>query len=231
MTHDEAKKSLAAEAYILDDLDPAERTAFEEHFFDCTDCTADVLDAATVADGIRTENTNVVAFPNHYSRWAAAAAGAAVVIGLAYQYVPQIAGLRHHPSNPPRQAAHATASEQIIKLEETRAAQRKHVIRGDQFIELEETRAAQRKQVIRGDQATTIDFTIPPQDVPPAIYICELRDAAGILIKSRNVSQREADEAVSISVPPHVLHSGEYDIVIRGGDREIPGYHFTVGVQ
>src|SRR3954451_5465222 len=133
MTHDEAKKSMAAEAYILDDLEPAERTAFEEHFFDCTDCTTDVLDAATVADGIRTENTNVVAFPRHYPRWAAAAAGAAVAIGLAYQYVPQIAGLRHHLSNPPTQAAHATAGEQFIALEQTRAAQRKHLIRGDQI--------------------------------------------------------------------------------------------------
>ncbi|MGA8809281.1 MAG: zf-HC2 domain-containing protein, partial [Thermoanaerobaculia bacterium] len=56
MTHDEAKKSMAAEAYVLDDLEAAERNAFEEHFFDCTDCTADVLDAAKVADGVRTGN-------------------------------------------------------------------------------------------------------------------------------------------------------------------------------
>src|SRR6266404_851366 len=48
MNHDDAIKSLAAERYILDDLDPAERDAFEEHFFDCTECTADVRDTAKV---------------------------------------------------------------------------------------------------------------------------------------------------------------------------------------
>ena len=98
---------MAAERYILDDLEPAERDAFEEHFFDCTECTADVRDAAKVADGVRT-GTRVVPV-KHYSRWAAAAAGAAVAIGLAYQYVPQIAGLRHHPSNPPGQLAQRRA--------------------------------------------------------------------------------------------------------------------------
>ena len=82
-----------AEAYILDELEPAERDAFEEHFSDCTDCTADVLDAAAVADGIRTRSTtsNVIPIRHYQSRWAVAAAGAAVVIGLAYAYVPQIA--------------------------------------------------------------------------------------------------------------------------------------------
>lgn len=212
MTHDEAKKSMAAEAYILDDLEPAERNAFEEHFFDCTACTADVLDAASVADGVRTETTNVVPFPHHYSRWvAAAAAVAAVGIGLSSQYAPQIASLWHRTPAPIGQPA--------------------RVIAPDQEIELEMTRAAQRKYVIRGDRPTAIDFTIPPQDVPPATYICELRDAAGILVKGRTVSQREADEMVGISLPPHALHTGEYNVVIRGGDREIPGYHFTVEVQ
>jgi len=210
MTHDEAKKSMAAEAYILDDLEPAERNAFEEHFFDCTDCTADVLDAAAVADGVGTEPTNVVPF-RYYPQWAAAAAAAAVVIGLSSRYAPQIASLWHRTPAPIGQPARVTAREQVI--------------------ELEATRAAQRKSVIRGDQPTAIDFTIPPQDVPPATYICELRDAAGIFVKGRKVSQREADEMVSISLPPHALHTGEYNVVIRGGDREIPGYHFTVVVQ
>ena len=209
MTHDEAKKSMAAEAYILDDLEAAERNAFEEHFFDCTDCTADVLDAAKIADGVRT-GTNLVPF-RHYSRWAAAAAAAAVVIGLSSHYAPQIASLWHRTPAPIGQPARVTDHEQVIELEATRAAQRKHVI--------------------RGDQPTAIDFTIPPPDVPPATYICELRDAAGILVESRKVSQREADEMVGISLPPHALHTGEYNVVIRGGDREIPGYHFTVEVQ
>src|SRR3954451_16843785 len=100
MTHEEAKKSNASEAYILDDLHGNERDAFEEHFFDCTECTADVRDAAKIADGVRTA-TRVVPV-KHYSRWATAAAAAAVAIGLAYQYVP---GLRPQTANAPTEAA------------------------------------------------------------------------------------------------------------------------------
>lgn len=207
MNHDDAIKTMAAERYILDELEPAERDAFEEHFFDCTECTADVRDAAKIAGGVRTA-VRVVPV-KHYSRWAVAAAGAVVAI-LAYQYVPQIAGFRHGTPAPIGQPARVASPQQI---------------------ELEATRAAQQKHLIRGDQPTEVDFTIPPQDIPPATYVCELRDAAGIVVKRRNVSQREADEMVGISLPPHALHTGEYHVVIRGGDREIPGYHFTVVVQ
>src|SRR5437660_4717697 len=82
MTHDEAKKLMAAEAYILDDLETAERNAFEEHFFDCTDCAADVLDAAKIADGIRT-GTNVVPLPTKFNWWAVAAS--VLAAGLGYE--------------------------------------------------------------------------------------------------------------------------------------------------
>src|SRR5437660_12586249 len=109
MNHDDAIKTMAAERYILEDLEPAEHDAFEEHFFDCTECTADVRDAAKVADGVRT-GIRVVPV-KHYSRWAIAAAAAAVAIGLAYQFGPQI----HHPSNPPGQIAHV-AGDQTIEL-------------------------------------------------------------------------------------------------------------------
>jgi len=38
MNHDQAVRSHAAERYLLDELEPAERDAFEGHYFDCTDC-------------------------------------------------------------------------------------------------------------------------------------------------------------------------------------------------
>jgi hypothetical protein len=208
MNHDDAKKSNTAEAYILDDLNPNERDAFEEHFFDCTDCTADVRDAAKVADGVRT-GIRVVPV-KHYSRWAAAAAGAAVAIGLAYQYLPQVAGFRHHPSNPPSQVARVTAHEQVI--------------------ELDATRAAQTPYVIIGKESVSIDFVIPVTDPHPA-YICELRDEAGTIVGSKRVATRdEAANAVTLVVPPNTFHSGHYTLGIRG-DREIPAYHFAVEVQ
>jgi hypothetical protein len=42
MNHTEAKRSMAVEKYLLDEFDPEERDAFEEHFFSCDDCAEDV---------------------------------------------------------------------------------------------------------------------------------------------------------------------------------------------
>jgi hypothetical protein len=208
MNHDNAIKTMAAERYILDDLEPAERDAFEEHFFDCTECTADVRDAAKVADGVRT-GIRVVPV-KHYSRWAAAAAGAAVAIGLAYQYVPQIAGLRHHPSNPPSQLAQ---------------------VAGEQVIELDAPRAPKEPFIILGKQSVSVDFVIPVTDPHPP-YVCELRDEAGVVIGSTTVKTKdEAANAVSLVIPAGKFHNGNYTLGIRGGDREIPPNHFAVEVQ
>jgi len=42
MNHSEAVKEMAAERYLLDELSPDARDAFEEHMFDCTECAFDV---------------------------------------------------------------------------------------------------------------------------------------------------------------------------------------------
>ena len=207
MTHDEAKKSMAAEAYVLDDLEAAERNAFEEHFFDCTDCTADVLDAAKIADGVRTGN--VVRFRG-YSRWAAAAAAAAVAIGLAYNYVPQVATIWRHPSAPIGQQASVPAREQTI--------------------DLDASRAAQAPFPIVGNQPVSVGFVIPVTDPRPP-YVCELRDDAGVIIGSTKVDTIEkASNPVSLVIAAGKFRSGHYTLGIRG-DREIPAYDFAVEVH
>jgi hypothetical protein len=207
MNHDEAKKLMAAEAYILDDLQPEERAAFEEHFFDCTDCSADVVDAVTIADGLRTRSTtsNVIPIRHYQSRWAVAAAAAAVAMGLTYAYVPQIAGLWKHSPAPIGQTASVIAPEEAIDLEATRGAAAVHRV--------------------KGNRPVGIYFTIPPSDAPPSAYTCELLDASGHVVKSMDVRRDQAAEPVKLSLSAGTLRNGDYKLVIRGGDREIP---FTV---
>src|ERR1041384_2733434 len=91
MTHEEAVQTKAAERYVLDEMTPQESDAFEEHYFGCPACTADVRDATAIAAVLRAEKgsrSNVVPRP-HPSRapWLAAAAMLAVVAVLAYQNV------------------------------------------------------------------------------------------------------------------------------------------------
>jgi hypothetical protein len=53
MTHQEAIDSLAAERYLLDEMPADERSAFEEHFFDCEVCADDMRSAAALLQGTK----------------------------------------------------------------------------------------------------------------------------------------------------------------------------------
>jgi len=50
MDHSEAVRQMAAERYLLDELTPDAREAFEEHVFDCPECALDLRAAAVFVD-------------------------------------------------------------------------------------------------------------------------------------------------------------------------------------
>ena len=50
MNHAEAVQQMATEKYMLGELSPELRDAFEEHFFDCPECAMDVRAAAVFID-------------------------------------------------------------------------------------------------------------------------------------------------------------------------------------
>jgi hypothetical protein len=50
MNHQEATELAAVEKYLLDELSPALRDAFEEHFFGCPECSADLRDFTIAGD-------------------------------------------------------------------------------------------------------------------------------------------------------------------------------------
>ena len=45
MDHERAIQNLAAESYLLDEMTPGEREAFEAHYFECPSCAEDVREA------------------------------------------------------------------------------------------------------------------------------------------------------------------------------------------
>jgi hypothetical protein len=209
MTHDEAKKTMAAEAYILDDLEPAERQAFEEHFFDCTACTADVLDAAAVGDGVGTETTNVVPFKTRVNWWAVAASVFAALLG--YQslvVVPQIRMAMHTQTQP---APVMRLAAETVVLEPQSRGTSVHV-------------------TVRSDEAVPFTVAIPNSD-PNVVYVCEILDDSNHVRASLRVPGEEASDPIPLVVPSGRLSSGNYKLVIRGGDREIAAYPFTMEVR
>jgi anti-sigma factor RsiW len=210
MNHDDAKKSNAAEAYILDDLKPNERDAFEEHFFDCTECAADVRDAAKVAGGLRTSDARVkVPAVGRFNWWAAAASVFAALLG--YQSLVVV---------PHIQTAMHTQTQTVPVM---RLATETTVLEP-------QSRGTGEPVKVRRDEAVPFTIAIPTKE-PYATYICEIRDAANHVRASLSVPAREANDPIPLVVAPGVLSSGNYQLVIRGGDREIAAYPFTVEVR
>jgi hypothetical protein len=55
MDHHEALRREAVEKYLLDELSPQERDEFEEHFFDCPECAADLKTTTAFLDEAKRE--------------------------------------------------------------------------------------------------------------------------------------------------------------------------------
>jgi anti-sigma factor RsiW len=55
VNHFEATQSRAVEKYLLGEMLPSERDAFEEHFFDCPECAADLRATAAFLDAAKSE--------------------------------------------------------------------------------------------------------------------------------------------------------------------------------
>ena len=103
MTHQEAIDTLAAERYLLDEMPADERSAFEEHFFDCEACADDMRNAAAMLQGARSGFAGVpggaqsVATRRRFAwyrsvalPWAAAAALALVAGYQAFWLIPSL---------------------------------------------------------------------------------------------------------------------------------------------
>ena len=54
MTHQQARDTMAAERYLLDEMTEIEKHAFEQHFFDCNDCADEVRLGERIRVEVRT---------------------------------------------------------------------------------------------------------------------------------------------------------------------------------
>jgi len=68
MNHSEALKQMAAERYLLDELTPDAREAFEEHVFDCLECALDLRAGAAFVEAakIQLPGLSGAALPSPY---------------------------------------------------------------------------------------------------------------------------------------------------------------------
>jgi hypothetical protein len=228
MDHFEATQSRAVEKYLLGEMSPLERDEFEEHFFDCPECAADVLATAAFLDRAKQE---LKSFPrskpasepakrsSFVLQWKPVFAWTALAASLlvtAYQNIVVYPRLTH-------EIAELKAPEFLPSLS---------LVNGNS----------------RGGEAAAITVSkakpflllvdVPTQDRFMS-YTCSLYTPSGSLAWHVQVSSQEAKDTVSIRVPGVEKVAGSYTLVVRGDtDRasvgpavELAHYRFTLNVQ
>src|SRR5580698_8096770 len=60
MEHEQAVQQMAVEQYLLDELSPELREEFEEHLFDCAECSLDLRAGAAFVEEAKLQLPNLV---------------------------------------------------------------------------------------------------------------------------------------------------------------------------
>ncbi len=207
MKHSEAIEQMAAERYLLDELTPELREAFEEHAFECAECALDLRAEAAFIDEAKrqlpalteqasrwAETRRPAEKKNWFSWWSPAWAvpAMAVLAGVvAYQNIATIPALRSAAIEP-----------QVLPWSPV------HV----------ETRSATPSEVV-ADRAHGVVLLVDlPQQGTYASYTFALYDAQGNRAWKSGVvvSTQGESGAVSLFLPGNELRQGAYSLEISG---------------
>lgn len=208
MDHNYAVENHVAEGYLLDDLDEAERDAYEDHYFGCTKCAEEVemvsefMDTAkqVIRDELKPQPVAISApsagwlsrfMPAMRYMPATAYALLALTAGIVvYQYQ-----IIRHPVHPPIATvvteftlSSSHASTDVIKTS-----------RGNQVL---------------------LKFSIPPSGAEDfSSYDVDIVTNSGSKKVSLNIPKAQANDPQLIELETGDLESGTYFLVIRGVNR------------
>ena len=207
MTHQQALDTLAAERYLLDEMTELEKHAFEEHFFDCSDCATEVrlgerirvevrsvrnLDSKTMETSAR--DSNVIEFnkrpawrrPSIFVPWAVAAT---IALAASYQSLVVVPGLR--------QAVSLQSLSPIMLREPTRGA-------------------LPVVTVVPGQRFITLGVDVIAQSTKDVRY--DLLDAAGNAILSGGTPLPPSGAPLLLLIPADELGQGRRMLIVRDSD-------------
>jgi hypothetical protein len=224
MDHQEAMRRAAVEKYLLGELPPSERDEFEEHFFDCQECAADLKTTAAFLDGAKREfkrgpvaRTAPTAGKQPWWTflWRPAFAGpafAALLLVIAYQNLamhPRFAGATAQLNNP-----------EIL----TPVSLVGGLSRG----------GATPSVTVTQSQPLLLSVDIPAAE-QYSRYSCVLIDPSGAALWRVPVSAEQAKDTVSIRIPAGQWGRGNYTLLVqgytnplRGEPADVARYRFTV---
>jgi anti-sigma factor RsiW len=211
MNHSEVVEQLAVERYLLDELTPDAREAFEEHLFDCQECALDLRAGTLFVDEVKAQlpgipeksivadrgpKAKAVSWLSWMRPMFVAPAFAALLGIVVFQNVVSFPALRQ-AANQPR----------LAPLTELRPA----------------TRGAER-QKLNADRshgaALSVDLPVDQGTTAASSYSIELQDAQGSTVWATKIlaGAREAqdDQKLTLFIPGTTLKSGTYSLSIAG---------------
>ena len=207
--HRAAVESMAAERYVLGEMEPAERDAFEDHFFDCIECSSDVRDETKIGAGIRTEDASEIA-PRAWRLNGWAVAASVLVASLAVENAVLLPRL---------------AQSQTVAAKSEPAGVIAHMV------SFEPDRAPAGVITIHPAESVVLYGPIPPENAHQPVYIFSVRDDAQRTRELARFPKLDTTVPIFITVRPGFLTSGNYTLLLRGGEREVALSTFTLEVR
>lgn len=185
MDHAEAVETLAPERYLMNEMTVEDREAFEDHYFGCAECAADLRAGSAVIAGVRSQKA--ARQPKRLLFWlpSAVAAGLAVFVG----YRATIGG-----------------SQPIVI--------RQHVPLTLSTSTFRNSAAEVEIQKVNGALPFALKFDIEPVK-GAAGFDLEIVDGHGTVVHSDHVSATDAQNSVEIVVPGGKLRPGRYTVNVK----------------
>jgi hypothetical protein len=225
MDHDEAVRREAAEKYLLGEFSPAERGDFEEHFFDCAECAADLKTTAAFLDGARREfkrgpaarSKPAAAMSWFHLLWRPAFIAPAFAVLLAVIFYQNAVMY-------PRFASH------ISQLEAP------EILASVSLIGSNSRGGALPSIIVSRAQPVLVSLDVPASAQYSA-YSCALVAPSGAILRRVPVSAEQAKDTVSIRFPAGRWESGEYGLIVQGhlnaagGQIDLARYRFVLHVS
>jgi hypothetical protein len=206
MNHDDALREMSVERYLLGELTGEGRDLFEDHLFDCAECTSDLKAGITLLQTARVELATAApakaavrqAEISWFSRWVlnpawmvpALAACLAIIV---YQSAFQLPRMKE-------QLAQARMPEVLNSVVLSGGATRGGGI---------------AKIVAPRNGSFLISADIPPM-ADYAVYSCSLSSASGKVVWQGKVTLEQAKDTVQIRIPTALTEAGENTLTIQG---------------
>src|SRR3984885_15710446 len=205
MDHNQSTNLMAVEKYLLEELTPEQRDQFEEHFFDCEECTTDLQATAAFMAAARQEfKANPVPRPGKAAKgksfsasfWPTALVWSALAASLLLVAYQNLVVFPHFKT-------------EIAELKAPEILPVVSLVGGN-------SRGGETPTAsVAAAHPFLLSLDIPTQDRFTS-YTCLLYSPSGALAWRVEVSPQAAKDTVSIRVPAADRRSGEYTLAVKG---------------